>query len=310
MKKSLFNSTHIEGLLYEHKLEKKVGAPDSKIPGVEYITGSVSVATDDECLNVVSVFFRFVTATTAKGSPNATYNVLDRIINDAPCVSKDGKDNALKLRIDSAIGLNEFYSTRDGAEVLVSAKRNEGGFAHIVTDALDEDEKKRAYFEADILITGTKDVEANPERNQEEKLIVRGYIFNFRKEILPVEFSVMNANGMKYFRNLDCSEKRPVFTKVWGRQISQTTYREIVEESAFGEASVRRVPSSKKDFVITGTAKDLYLWDDEDGITAQEMKEALQAREVALATMKQRQDEYQQKRKAAAPAPTGGIYGF
>ena len=33
-----------------------------------------------------------------------------------------GVDKAAKLRIDSAIGVNEFYSTRSGKEQLVSAK--------------------------------------------------------------------------------------------------------------------------------------------------------------------------------------------
>ena len=35
MKKTVYNSTHIEGLLYEHKLEKKVSGDNSKNPGTE-----------------------------------------------------------------------------------------------------------------------------------------------------------------------------------------------------------------------------------------------------------------------------------
>lgn len=42
-----------------------------------------------------------------------------------------GVDRATKLRVDSAIGLNEFFSTRTGTEELVSVKRNEGGFVHV-----------------------------------------------------------------------------------------------------------------------------------------------------------------------------------
>lgn len=311
MKKTVYNSTHIEGLLYEHKLEKKISGETSKNPGTEFITGTVSIATDDACMNVVPVHFTYVTATTKSGGPNNTFNALSRIIDGAASVTSKSKEEAIKVRVDSAIGLNEFYTDRGGKEELVSAKRNEGGFLHIITDALNENESKRSYFEADMLITGTRDVEANPERGTPAKLILKGYIFDFRKALLPVEFSVMNENGMKYFGSLECSEKRPVFTKVWGRQVSQTTFREVVEESAFGDTNVKQVPNSTKDFVVTGTAKEKYLWDDEDGILASEFAEGLQTREVYLATVKQRQEEYQKSKKAAPAASTANTgYNF
>lgn len=302
--KKMINTTHIEGLLYEHKLEKKVSGENSKNPGTEFISGTVTIATDDARMNTVQVHFTYVTATTSKGGANNTYNVLNRIIEGAPCVTKDGADNAIKLRVDSAIGLNEFFSDRNGESELVSAKRNEGGFVHIVTDELAEDEKERSTFTADMLITGTRDVEENPERNLPAKLILKGYIFDFRNAIMPVEFSVVNPNGMKYFANLEVSERKPVFTKVWGTQISQTTYREVTEESAFGDKKVRRVPSSVKDFVVTGTAREPYLWDDEDGILATEFNEAMANREVYLATVKQRQEDYQNSKKSAPIAST------
>lgn len=302
--KKMINTTHIEGLLYEHKLEKKVSGENSKNPGTEFISGTVTIATDDARMNTVQVHFTYVTAITSKGGANNTYNVLNRIIEGAPCVTKDGADNAIKLRVDSAIGLNEFFSDRNGESELVSAKRNEGGFIHIVTDELAEDEKERSTFTADMLITGTRDVEENPERNLPAKLILRGYIFDFRNAIMPVEFSVLNPNGMKYFANLEVSERKPVFTKVWGTQISQTTYREVTEESAFGDKKVRRVPSSVKDFVVTGTAREPYLWDDEDGILATEFNEAMANREVYLATIKKRQEDYQNSKKSAPIAST------
>ena len=53
MAKKLANSTHIEGYLYEHKLEKRVTGPNSKNPGTEYISGTISIATDDDMLNIV-----------------------------------------------------------------------------------------------------------------------------------------------------------------------------------------------------------------------------------------------------------------
>ena len=43
--KSMINKTHIEGYLYEHALEKKVSGPNSKNPGTEFISGTISIAT-------------------------------------------------------------------------------------------------------------------------------------------------------------------------------------------------------------------------------------------------------------------------
>ena len=57
--KKMTNESHIEGLLYEHKLELKVSGPNSKAPGTQFINGSISIATDDACLNIVDVHFTY-----------------------------------------------------------------------------------------------------------------------------------------------------------------------------------------------------------------------------------------------------------
>ena len=298
--KKMINTTHIEGLVYDHKLEKKVSGEGSKNPGTEFINGILNIATDDKCMNVIPVHFSYVTAITARGNANNTYNALMRIIDENPSVTNVGRENAIKVRIDSAVGLNEFYADLKD-EKPVCAKRNEGGFVHIINE-LDEDEKKRSYFETDMLITGIRDVEADPERNLPAKVVVMGYIFDFRNALLPVEYSVLNENGMKYFQRLDCSPANPTFTKVWGRQVSQTIKTEITEESAFGEASVRIRETTNRDFVITGTSKVPYMWDDESTITAMEVKRAMQDREIYLAGVKKRQEDYQNSKTNGAIA--------
>lgn len=307
--KAVINKTHIEGILYEHALEMKVSGPNSKNPNTEFITGTVSIATDNAGVNIVPVHFTYVTATTAKGSANATFTTLKNIIDGVIGTQmKDGKEKAGKLRIDSALGLNEFYSDRNGKEELVSAKRNEGGFVH-TCDALAEDEKVRNTFECDMLITGVTRFEANEERNIPERVVVKGAIFDFRKALLPVEFTATNPNAMNYFEDLGATQKDPVFTKVWGRQVSETVVRTIEEESAFGEPSVREVRNTRRDFVITGAAKEPYLWDDESTMTAQELIDAIAARETYLATVKQRQDEYKASKNVVA-APAQGAFNF
>lgn len=308
--KKMTNTTHIEGLLYEHKLELRESGPNSKNPGTKFIMGTVDIATDDACTNIVSVHFTYVTATTAKGATNATFTTLMNIVDGKyGTVMANGKENAAKLRIDSALGLNEFYTDRNGQEELVSAKRNEGGFVH-VADSLAEDETMRNTFKCDMLITGVKEVEADEEKKLPAKAIVRGAIFDFRGALMPVEFSAINPNAIKYFVGLGASNATPTFTCVWGRQVSETIVREIRTESAFGEDEVREVKNTRKDFVITGASKEPYAWDDESTLTAAEVAEAVANRETYLATIKQRQDEYKASKNAAAAAAAPSKTGF
>lgn len=311
--KNMINRTHIEGWLYDNDLALKESGPTSKNPGTQFISGTIQIATDDEQTNIVPIHFTYVTATTAKGNQNATFAILNDIINEKyHSIMKHDAASAVKLRVDSAIGLNDFYTDRSGEETLVSAKRNEGGFVH-VTNELAEDEKVRNTFEADMLITNVTRIEADEERQLPEKVVVKGAIFDFRKALLPIEFSALNPNAMNYFEGLGASAKEPVFTKVWGRQISEVITRTYVEESAFGEDSVREVKSSRKDFVITGAAREPYVWDDAETITAAELTQAMQDREVYLATVKQRYDEYKASQGQVAPAAAtakSGAFNF
>lgn len=257
------------------------------------------------------VHYTYVTATTSKGGANANFTLLKNVIDGVlGTVMKDGKDNAAKVSIDSNIGLNEFYSDRNGKEELISAKRNEGGFVRKI-DVINEDEKLRNTFKCDMIITGTRRIDADPEKNLPEKLIIKGCIFDFRNAILPVEFSALNPHAMDYFEGLEPSSTNPVFTRVWGRQISETIVRQLVEESAFGEDAVREVKNTRKDFVVTGAAKEPYEWNTEDTITVEELTKAMADREVALAAMKQRQDEYKASQKqTATAAPAAGGFNF
>ena len=115
---------------------------------------------------------------------------------------------------------------------------------------------------------------------------------------------------MNYFEGLEASPKNPVFTRVKGRQISKVIVRKIEEEGAFG-TEIREVRNTQKDFVITWALKEPYLWDDESTITAAEMTKFMAEREVALADMKARQDEYKaSKGNAINPAPANGAFNF
>ena len=307
------NATHIEGLLYQHSLSLKVSGENSKNPGTQFINGTIDIVTDDAMTNIVSIHFSYVTAKFARsGSDNPTFTTLQNIINGTICnVMEHGADKAAKLRVDSNIGVNEFYSNRSGSEELVSTKRNEGGFVHVV-QTLAADQNARNTFECDIVITKTREIEADDERDRPRQVKVGGYVFDFRNALIPVEFTALSEGAMDYFLSLEASEKTPCFTKVWGSQISQTIITRTVEESAFGEPKVNETPHTNRDFVITGAMGEPYVWDDESTILANEFKNALAEREVALAEMKARQDAYNESRnQTQAPASAvGGASGF
>ena len=162
-----------------------------------------------------------------------------------------------------------------------------------------------------MIINCVTHVDADEERGLPEKVVVKGAIFNFRKDLMPVEFSATNPNAMRYFENLDASQREPVFTCVWGRQVSETVVKQIRTESAFGEDEVREVKNTRRDFVITGASKEPYMWDDESSITVAELNAAIQKREIDLAAMKKRQDEYKASKNRITPAaPAQGGFNF
>ena len=312
--KNFVNKSHISGFIYEHDLALKVTGAQSKAPNTQYITGTLSVATDDACLNIVPVHFSYVTAKTSTGKDNATFTTLNSIIDGThKTIMNGGKENAACVRIDSAIALNEFYTDKSGKEELVSAKRNEGGFVHVCSPSeLEADENARNTFETDILITSATRTEADEEKNIPEKVILKGAIFDFRKALLPVEFVATNDKAMDYFEGLGATKNEPVFTCLWGRQISETITTTVTEESAFGEPSVREVKRSRKEYLITGASPDTHVWDDESTMTAEELKKAVAEREVYLAGVKARQDEYKASKNApaVAAAPANSAFNF
>ena len=85
MKNKWINSVHVEGYVFSlDKLQKYVTGPNSKNPGTEYIRGAINVLTDNEGLNVVPVYFSYVTETYgASGKPNETFKVLSQIIEES-----------------------------------------------------------------------------------------------------------------------------------------------------------------------------------------------------------------------------------
>lgn len=290
----IVNREHVEGILFQHDLEvKTVQNETSANYGKEFISGTVEVSVDEEGLNVIPVHFTYVTETTNSGKKNSTYTALKRIIDEDRTIVSVGKDEAFKVRIDTALALNDFYSN----DQLVSVKTNEGGFLSIVNTLCNE--KERNTWEADMIITGCNIIEADPEKNiDEDYMQVKGAIFNFRNELLPMDFILRNKDGFKHFEDMEASPSDPTFTKVWGRINCLTKTTTVEEETAFGEAAVRTYERKIKEWEITGTPKVIsYDFGGED-LTAEELTKAMQDREIKLADIKKKSDEYKAQRAA------------
>lgn len=304
------NKERIEGRVYQHSLAiKTVQNQTSANFGKEFIAGDLEVAVDEAGLNVIPVHFTYVTETNASGTKNATFANLKKIIEGGNTWIANGKDDALKVRIDTAIALNDFYTQDDQ---LVSAKRNEGGFVTIINELGPENE--RNTFSMDMVITGVSRVEKDEEKNiKEDYVVVKGAVFNFRNDLLPLDFIVRNVDGMKYFENMEASSAEPVYTKVWGRINCETIVNEVKEESAFGDSAVRTYERKSREWVITGTATVPYEFGDEKVLTRDELTKAMQDREVMLADVKKRNEEYRANKSAttsAAPAPSTAVGSF
>lgn len=313
MRKNI-NTEHIEGRVYQHSLELKESGPNSKNPGTKYISGNLNIAVDEDGMNVITIHFTYVTALTSKGNKNSTFTTLNKIIdNPENTWITGGKDNAFKVKVDTALALNDFYAN-DGT--LVSAKRNEGGFVSFVNELCPIED--RNTFQMDMVINRVQRVEADEEKGiKEDYLKLCGAVFNFKNDLLPVEFIVKNVTGIVYFENLDISPKNIIYTKVWGHINNQVLKTQKVEESAFGDTFVIPQERQIREWVVTGTAKVPYDFGDESVLTEKELTEAMQNREVYLADVKKRQDEYNASKQASntpanfsAPVAKNGDFSF
>ena len=101
--KKMVNKSHIEGLLYECTLEERVAGENAANPGAKYISGKVSVQVDED--NIVSIDI-FESEITKKKTANQKYPTLKTLMA-APSVTNNTANMATKVRIDSALSLND-----------------------------------------------------------------------------------------------------------------------------------------------------------------------------------------------------------
>lgn len=305
--RNMINQEIIEGRLYDSQLAlKQVQNTNSKFFGKSFMSGTVSIATDEAGLNVLDVHYTFIPEFNNKGSRDSRFDALKRIMETGKTWVKDGKDNALMMRINSAAALNDFFP--EGQEEVVSRPRNESGFINFVS-SLNFDENARNKFTFDTLITR---VDLKEPENGDPYVQIRCAIFDFRKAILPFTLVARDPNAMNYFANLEVSAKEPVFTKVSGKITNTVQKIEKTVESAWG-SSVEYSERTAREWEVTWAQPNPYVFDDPTTITAEEVAKALADRNVYLEAEKTRSKQYYASRNTAAapsaptPAPAAAI---
>lgn len=299
MRKNI-NRVRIIGYLYDvSKMVLKVSGENSKNPGTEYIAGEMQIAIDEDGMEIIPVHFTYVTATYSSGKPNNNFAALKKII-ETPCSWLDvDKAQATMVQVDGSFGINDFVAS-DGS--LVAQKRVDASFIKIIPSLPEKSE--RSKYEVDMLISRTNRIEANPEKGiEEDYLVVGGAIFDFRNAFLPYEFIVRNEEGITYFEDMEASNAEPVYIKVWGEIVSRKSITKREEETAFGGPHIEISERITKEYVITSTLKVPYEFGEEGVMTAEELTQAIQNREVHLAEVQKRNEEYQASRNASTPAP-------
>ena len=297
------NQEQIIGRIYQHTLQIKTVANNSSPNfGKPYITGTLDIVTDEEMLNVITIHYTFETEKTKAGGTNSTYASLKKIMDSGKTVVGDGKDLAWKVRCTPAIALNDFYP--QGQDDLVSRPRHEGGFVTIINE-LPPEGMDRNKFTVDTLITQVEVDEADPEQGiNEEYAKIHCAIFNFKNDILPFTLTVRNPSGIKYFEGLGATGSEPIYTKVWGKISSQTVSMQTETESAFGEAAVDVTQRTIREWVVTGAQKEPYAFGDGGLMTMEDLRKAVENRNLMLAETKKRSEEYYASHSATAPMPS------
>lgn len=297
MKANFVNKVNIEGYIFSiednrgyNKLMKTESGPNSKNPGTPFIRGMINVATDAEGLNIVPVYFSYVVPTYKNGNPSSTYELLAEIIamdeaGTLKTFANSGTD-AMKIRIDGDIEVNDWLD-REGN--MAASKRVRGSFAHQVTGPLNP----KATFEAEMLISSAAVREVE---NGDDYMMLNGWVFNFRNDVLPLSISVNTPEGIKYFEDQDISKGNPLFTRIWGNMITNVVGTEKIVESAFGAPKVESTSRTLSTWAIEGCSTEPLEFDDESTITKSELKQKIQEREVRVQEEKARQEERRNNR--------------
>lgn len=296
--KKMINRSTISGYLFDHSLVvKTVERQDSENYGMSFIRGRLNLVVDEKGLNVVTIEYDWVPEIwKKKNSKNVNFDELKKIIDSGVTWTQAGKD-ATKIQCERVkLDVNDFVN-KEGE--LISAQRLSGGWVSIVQ----EFGPSRNDIEVDMLMTQATRVEANPDRETEEYMRLKGCTFDdFNERIYPCEF-IVKGEGMDFFESLEISAKNPYFTKVFATMNNITTRIEKVEESAFGPDIVTSYDKKTKEWLLVKVPKVPYDYGDENVLTKEDVNKAIEDRELYLAGVRKNNEDWKARQGKATQAP-------
>ena len=277
MSKKFVNNVNVAGYVFSMTIQERVSRK-----GVPFISGEIRVATDEDAMNVVPVNLRYVGEywDAAKTKPNQNYTVLKNLITTVKTYEEVG-NAATRIRISGSAGVNDFV-TKEGE--VASPKRVEGSFVH-----LGDVRNFGATFDIDTLIT--KCVEQEFE-DQDPIDRLSAYMWNYRKAIMPIDFTVRIPGGKSYFLGEDISSKNPLLTELKGDIVSTIIENTTYVEGAFGDPVAKTTTKSVRGWDVNFASKEPMPFDDESTLTKKELKAMLEEREERIAEVKKNREEY------------------
>lgn len=292
---SFENAVHVEGYVYDINLNLRTSGPNSKNPNTPFINGSIDIATDDSCLNIVTVSFAYVTEFFSKsGKENQSYKLLSGLVANDRSVKSVGIANAMKVRVDGSIGVVD-YLNREGK--MSHFQEAQGSFIHEINGELPADEAARNQFSADTILTEVGFNEA------ETVYSLKGFVLNFRNDLIPVTFTLNNPKGQQAFDKIGISPESPMMVSLWGSIINTTIAAEVTAEEEdfddWGVAKVETTTTTLRTWQVVG-AKTSAAVPVEDRIEEDDFRKMLTARKERVASEQQRQEEYRASKNAPA----------
>lgn len=298
--KQMVNEINLQGHVYSVSgnglYRGTVNNIESPVNGVDYINGSLNIATDDDGANVVPVRFNFVTEKYRSGKENASWGVLNEIEEGSKTWDAQGKDGAYKIRLTCSAGANPFVG-QDGN--IVDRPCINVNFAHPANNGFREDQRNSFKFDIVIVNFVNKEVEDGDDYGE-----IRGYVFSGfgdRIEATPVILTIHMKSGIDYFESLDASPQNPVATQVQGKIVSKTIQREQVTEGAFGEPIVNYTTSTQREWEVTWAAPETYEFGDESFMTEDELVRAMDLHQDNVAAAQARYDAKKNSSGAFTP---------
>lgn len=296
-----YNKILVKGYVFSHNLEIRTYQNSSKDNfGDRYISGVINVAIDEDAVASVPVHVNFMNEKFKSGDTNESFTILEGLINTNNTVTSVGKENALRVDIQGTVEDNTFYSTKNS--VMVESQQLRASYVHVQSGAF----KGCASWQTDMLIHTYAEID--PDNGDEPYGELRGFVFNYRNEFMPVKYKVRKASGgMDYFASKDISAKNPLLTRVFGDYVVTTVTSNRTIETAFGAPSIEPTTYSRESWDVSGAAVQEYDFGDENVMTLEDVNRLMEIRNEYVAERK----AYAENRAAqSAPAKTASNPGF